>query len=222
MLPPVFATYNPTTQTFQLFQQDIVLNKLVGIKKWSRPVKSCWKFYNSEKKKEMLPWLYGDQWYVIETSPEDQIHTHAIRINKRTYWYWHLNHTLVWADIIPPKDLAMPNIWIHYPHIPVLEFYTKSVCPSNQTEIVPNWIRTNSVRVCEESIKGYDRCKEYLYPCASPLRIRTPLPSLMEEDETESDKEKESDTTTTTTIYEKIHYCITILVIGFILYTKCL
>jgi hypothetical protein len=231
MLPPIFAVYNSGTQSFQLFQPDMILNNVVGIKTWSRPVKSCWKVYNTEKRKAMLPWLYGEQWYVIPTLQLDEPIIHTVRIYKRAYCYWYLNHMIVWADIIPPKQLDQHHIWSHYPHIPILEFQSNIIYPSYQTEIVPNWYRCGPQTIYEESLKGNTMLTLYLQPSVSPLRIRTPLPTLEEEEEAESDSDSNSDseskpskpedTSIKLTIYEKVHYCITIVVIGYILYTNC-
>jgi hypothetical protein len=175
MLPPIFAIYNHEAQTFQLFQPEILFQKVVSIRPWNRPVKSCWKRYTSKEKKENFLWLDGQQWYIVKSKELSIPGIHMIQINKNQYSYWYLHHTLVWADIIPSKDLDISANWKYYPHVPVLEFQTKSICPSYQTEITPVWYKTNTESIYQASLEGWELFHKLIYTETKPLRIRTPI-----------------------------------------------
>jgi hypothetical protein len=184
MLPPIFAVYNHEAHTFQLFQTEILFQKVVAIQPWNRPVKSCWRRYTTEQKHTNRAWLDGQQWYVVKTQEDSVSAIHHITIQNKDYSYWYLHHTLVWADIIPSKDLDAPVNWTCYPHIPILEFQNKGIYPSYQTDILPIWYKTDPISIYNISVKGWELFHELIYTETKPLRIRTPIASDSSDEDT--------------------------------------
>jgi len=175
MLPPIFATYNAESKTFQLFQPELIFHNVVSIQPWQRPVKSCWKRYTSKERSENLIWLDGQQWYLVKNQEQSIPGIHTIRILKNQYSYWHLQHTLIWADYIPSKDLDIPMNWKYYPHVPVIEFQNKTIYPSYHTEITPVWYKTDAGSIYQVSLQGWNLFHPLIYSETKPLLIRTPI-----------------------------------------------
>jgi hypothetical protein len=114
-------------------------------------------------------------------------------VNKNQYSYWYLHHTLIWADYIPSKDLDSLMNWKYYPHVPVIEFQTKSICPSYHTEITPVWYKTDTESIYQTSSKGWELFHSILYSETKPLRIRTPILNDSSSDEESNDQKDVSE-----------------------------
>jgi hypothetical protein len=193
-LPPVFAVYNRETKLFQIFQKEIKLNGIIyRIKPWVRPVKYYWRAcFEETDRSSMALWFQGEQWYAIPKKEEPSHRLHKVRIYNKIYYYWYLNHSLLWASHEFDRKEESQDKWAVYPQVPILEFNTRSLYPNTLTNIQPTWYSTNYALLENESSKGWDLF--YSKNTSYPLRIRTPTYKKIETDsESESKSISNSD-----------------------------
>jgi hypothetical protein len=171
-LPQIFAVYHPETNTFSLFEPDVVLNNVVHrLVPWHRPVKSCWRFWTDKKRIHMRPWFEGQRWYVVRNQ-EGSKQLYDVVVQKRPYKVWSLNHSLVWAKSrLDEYDVC--------PTVPILEFNSQKLVGSEKPGFQVVWNRVQPEDILKESASGwglvYDSI-EMESGADKPLRITTPKP----------------------------------------------
>ena len=202
MLPPkVFAIYRRETETFQFLTYETDEdNNILRLRNWSQPRYPHGVQIAPQEDKEEMRWFIGTDWYVEPTPFAGHQHKiHQVVIHDKTYYWWSLHHTLVWASYLAyggRNDTAYGhNSWNSAPQIPVLEFSSRLIYP--RLDVLGFYPRWSSVKPFE--LEGeMDRASatfighkmngtilEHIHDHVDPkhLKIRTPVP-----------KEKEADT----------------------------
>jgi len=143
-LPSVFAVYRPETNTFSLFEPDVVLNGVIyAIRPWYRPVKSCWNACSDKERSQIRRWFDGRRWYVVKQPTQKVIQD--VLIQKKPYITWSLGHSLVWAPRLSAISTQCPSV-------PILEFNSQKLLAVHQSGFQAVWVNVQPSDSCTERV----------------------------------------------------------------------
>lgn len=138
--PRIFAVYNKAMESFSLLQTEMDGDKIVRLKQWCRPDYSDWKKADDDTKIELMPWMTGQEWYIVPQSERE----HAkgqIEIHDQIYSYTELPYDLIWSNYIihRGRNSYTRDEWDTSPGVPVVELSSRRILPRELTEVHARW-----------------------------------------------------------------------------------
>jgi hypothetical protein len=138
--PRIFAVYNKALESFSLLQTELDGDKIVRLKQWCRPDYSDWKKADDDEKVAMMPWMTGQEWYIVPQSERE----HAkgqIEIHDQIYSYTELPYDLIWSNYIihRGRNSYTRDEWDAAPGVPVVELSSRRILPRELTEVHVRW-----------------------------------------------------------------------------------
>lgn len=138
--PKIFAVYNKATESFSLLQSEQDDGKIVRLKQWCRPDYSTWKAADDEKKIALMPWMTGQEWYIVPQITRT-IAKGQIEIHDQIYSYTELPYDLIWSNYIihRGRHTYSRDEWDSAPGVPVVELSSRRILPRELAEVHVRW-----------------------------------------------------------------------------------
>jgi hypothetical protein len=138
--PRIFAVYNKSTESFHLLQTEIEDEKIVRLKQWRRPDYSDWKKADDDEKITMMPWMTGQEWYIVPQSEREHAKGTA-EIHDQIYSFSELPYDLIWSNYIihRGRNSYTRDEWDTAPGVPVVELSSRRILPRELAEVHVRW-----------------------------------------------------------------------------------
>ena len=140
MLPPVFAVYNKSSESFSLLQIVEEDGKIKRLKQWSRPDYAVWKAADDDEKIRLMPWMTGQEWYILSKEVEE-IDTKTVEINTYSVPYKILPFEIIWTNYIihRGRNSYTQKEWNTAPAVPIVQLGSRRNLPHELSEIYARW-----------------------------------------------------------------------------------
>lgn len=140
MLPPVFAVYNKSTESFSLLQIVEEDGKIKRLKQWSRPDYSVWKAADDDEKMKLMPWMTGQEWYIL-SKEDEEMDIKTTEINTYSVSYSILPFEMIWTNYIihRGRNSYTQKEWDTAPAVPIVLFSSRRILPHELSEIHVRW-----------------------------------------------------------------------------------